>query len=89
MNNQGDNKLIDIGQDNFGGPDNNNDMDIDNIINDIPNIKDYNNIHKHNDKGTNIGNNQNYYLIILNNNNNNNLKNNKDNINRQNNSNNG
>ena len=61
MNNQGDNNnLNNIGQDNLGGPDNNDDMDIDNAINDIPNIQDEKNIHKHNNQGTNIGNNQNF-----------------------------
>jgi len=41
MNNQGDNSnLNNLEQDNLGGPDNNDDMDIDNDndINDIPNI---------------------------------------------------
>ena len=65
MNHQGNNNnLNNIEQDNLGGPDNNDDMDIDNDINDIPNIQDYNNIHKHNNQGSNIGNNQNYYITI-------------------------
>ena len=48
-----------IGQDNFGAPDNNDDMDIDNGNNDILDIQDGNNNLQHNNQGPNIGNNQN------------------------------
>ena len=58
-------------QDNFGAPDNNDGMDINNINKDIPIIRDANNNHQPNLRDLNINKNQKLHLITQNNNNNN------------------